>query len=242
MSLVDTPLRNKMHIIAKTDQSVLAKELLMAFNHAIQKVLEQKDTVVIAIPGGRSILPFFSLLLEQTDIAWSQTRWFMVDERMVSTTSQDSNYLQAKTVLFDPLITKGLLSTQQVFPFFYDPNSLDFGTKQYEETLRTQGGLFDIVLLGSGEDGHIAALFPEHNLLSSHHDGFLTFEDSPKPPAQRMTSSPHLITSAQYAFVLFIGSGKSKALADFKDEKIDIQKCPAKLALSCKECYLVTDL
>jgi len=70
---------------------------------------------------------------------------------------------------------------------------------------------FDLILISSGEDGHVAALFPNHHSVRKQAEYFLTMNDSPKPPPERMTASLSLLKRSTIALVLFYGEGKKDA-------------------------------
>lgn len=71
-----------------------------------------------------------------------------------------------------------------IHQFVTDIQSKDFGIQNYEEKLKKYGRAFDIVLLSSGEDGHIAALFPRHHSVRSDADFFLKMHHLPNPPSK----------------------------------------------------------
>jgi 6-phosphogluconolactonase len=71
-----------------------------------------------------------------------------------------------------------------------------------------------------GEDGHIASLFPQHELLSDETKGFLEILDSPKLPPHRITVSKNMILEIKVVFVFFIGDKKKKALEGFLDDRV----------------------
>lgn len=100
----------------------------------------------------------------------------------------------------------------------------------------------DIGLVGVGEDGHICSLFPNHRLLENTDYSYLRIEDSPKPPANRITVSKSMLQSMDTAFVFFMGESKKTALERFLGESTDDHDCPAKLVLGCENVVLVSDI
>jgi 6-phosphogluconolactonase len=120
--------------------------------------------------------------------------------------------------------------------------SKDYGAQKYTALLEKYGGEFDIVLVSSGEDGHIAALYPDHKAMSVSGKRYIFLSDSPKPPANRITSSVELIHKAKLLIVLFIGESKREAYEKFNNARIPILDCPAKLALKVKNVIVYTDL
>lgn len=112
---------------------------------------------------------------------------------------------------------------------------------EYQESFDHEGGRFDIVVLGAGEDGHVASLFP-HQSVNTKEKGFFYVHDSPKDPKDRVSISPTQIEQARRAVVLFMGEGKKEALANFLDPTKTVNDCPAKLALSAGEVLVLTDI
>jgi 6-phosphogluconolactonase len=166
----------------------------------------------------------------------------MVDERLVPLEDEQSNFGGLKRLLFDSLVEEGVIASEQLHPFVTRPSSSDFGCSAYHDELAKYGGRFSVVVVGVGEDGHIAGLFPHHRTLSETKATFLHFHDSPKPPADRMTASSPLVSGSDLAVVLALGEGKRVAWDAFRNELTSVTECPAKLALAAKECVVLTDL
>jgi 6-phosphogluconolactonase len=130
------------------------------------------------------------------------------DERCVPVDSPDS--------IRGALYREGALSHDDA-PAYELPLYLD-GERPHVAAMRAslpfrrrfQGGL-DVALLGLGPDGHVASLFPGHadpgvDTLIAHVD------DSPKPPAQRVTLTRHALLGSHACVVLAFGAGKREAL------------------------------
>jgi 6-phosphogluconolactonase len=77
--------------------------------------------------------------------------------------------------------------------------------------------LFDLVLLGLGEDGHTASLFPHHDLgRAPDAPSTLAVQDAPKPPPQRVSLSARRLSEARAVMFLVTGSSKAQAVADWR--------------------------
>ncbi|MEY4668780.1 MAG: hypothetical protein RL518_1479 [Pseudomonadota bacterium] len=213
---------------------------------AVCKAKGSDEPLVVGLCGGRSVVGLLGALqiesAHQPRDLLGRIQFFMVDERLVPLTDDQSNYGGLKRLLFDKLVEHGVISQRQLHPFVMNAAHSDFGCSNYRDELRSLGGKFTVVVLGVGEDGHIAGLFPHHPALAERSETFLYFHDSPKPPADRMTASSALITGADLSIILALGEGKRAAWTAFNDSSVSAEACPSKLALEAGECLVVTDL
>jgi len=231
-----------MEIIYQKNQTDLAKTGAAVIAETISDLLKKQPQVILALAGGRSLAGIFVGLAKDKIIDWSRVHIFMVDERLVPLNDLASNFSQANQALIEPLIKSSRLAEANVHPFIFMPNQPDFGLEQYTAELKRHGGKYDIILLGAGEDGHIAALFPQHHSIFNEAEFYLTFSDSPKSPPGRLTASKTLLAQAQAALIVFLGEAKLQAYHKFLDPKINLADCPAKLVKKIKHSYLLTDL
>ena len=213
---------------------------------ATLKAQGSETPLTVGLCGGRSVVGLLSALEKESanqpkDIL-KRIQFFMVDERLVPVTDEQSNYGGLKKLLFDSLVERGAISESQLHPFVCDTTLADFGCARYAEELRGVGGRFTVVVLGVGEDGHVAGLFPHHRSLSVPGLSFIHFHDSPKPPADRMTASVGLIEGADLSIVLALGEAKRAAWESFKAAGTSVADCPAIMATRAASCVVVTDL
>ena len=110
-----------------------------------------------------------------------------------------------------------------------------------EKELVDLGSVYDIVLLSSGEDGHIGAIYPNHHSFDDDAEMFITMDDSPKPPPKRMSISKKLLKKTGTAIILFKGDAKKDAYMKFLDKKTPVEGLPAKLVKDIDDLYVVTD-
>lgn len=204
------------------------------------------EPLTLGLCGGRSVVGLLSALeresINQPRELLGRIQFFMVDERLVPLTDEQSNFGGLKRLLFDALVEKGTISAQQLHPFRTNKEVADFGCGAYGEELAVCGGKFTAVVLGVGEDGHVAGLFPNHPTLQERESRFLHFHDSPKPPSDRMTASAALITNAELSVVIVLGEAKRDAWNAFTNQEVTVAVCPAKLATKAHSCLVVTDL
>lgn len=225
-----------MTAIIKASRYELESKAAKIISDSIFKLLETKDQVVLAIPGGRSVCAVFESLKKE-DLPWDKVHVFMVDERMVPLDDSQSNFKLVSDCFLSELSKQNKLPKENVHPF-----RVEQGIAAYEKELKSLGGAYDIVLLSAGEDGHMGGLFPNHDSLKDDAEYFVEFHNSPKPPPGRMSMSRKLLLKTQIAVLLFFGEGKREAFKKFSDQTVDYAACPVKLVSSIKESFVLTDL
>jgi len=228
-------------IISYRDKYELESRAGDIITQSVNRLLKKQKTAVLGIPGGRSVSGIFRRLRGKS-ISWGKIHIFMVDERLVPLDDPQSNFKLAREHLVDELLARGRLPPENVHPFVMDESQPDFGISDYENELLRHGGIYDVVLLSSGEDGHVAGLYPEHHSVRNESRSYIVFHDSPKPPKDRMSISRRLLTKSRVAILLFEGEIKRAAYAKFHDKHTDFRLCPAKLVLSIRDSYVLTDL
>lgn len=229
-----------MEIIRNKNLKKLERIVVDVLVKNIRCMLKRKEYVVLGIVGGKSILGIFSLLKEEKRIAWGKVHIFMVDERLVDLDNEESNFKLARDFFINSLIENGLLPVENVHPFVLK-DSEDFGVSEYEREFKKYGDSFDIVIFSSGEDGHIAALFPNHDSVRNDSEYFLFMEDAPKSPEKRMSASRKLILRSKVALILFLGEKKGEAYRNFLKGD-DVFSCPARLVKKIEKSYVITNL
>src|SRR6266566_5459170 len=132
-------------------------------------------------------------LLSTLDLEWGRVAVLFGDERCVPPDHPDSNYRMVKESLLDRVAP----ATVYRMPAELGP---DEGADAYAEVVANVAPL-DFVLLGVGEDGHVASLFPGHPVLQA--DGLTAgVRDSPKPPPERVTLTLEALRDARSVLIL----------------------------------------
>jgi 6-phosphogluconolactonase len=227
--------------ILEKDQDRLLQRVAIHLCEKIKTALANRQQVNLAVPGGRSVIKIFQVMQgEQLD--WHRVHFFIIDERLVAIDHPDSNYKLLQDTFIDPLAQAGRIASGNAHPFILDMARGDRGAQDYERVLAEHGFRYDIILLSSGEDGHVGALYPHHHSIADSHHGFIVMDDSPKPPPERMTSSLSLMQTADVAILLFAGEAKREVYEKFKDVRYSVTDCPAKFVLEMKDTTVFTDL
>jgi 6-phosphogluconolactonase len=222
-------------MIIKDSREVLEKKSAWILAESIQDIIDEQNHVVFAVPGGRTVGAILrKLAFEPVD--WEKVHFFMVDERLVSLDHAESNFKLVSSCL------ESFVNRANLHPFIHNPCDNATALQSYNQLLRSYGGKFDIVLLSSGEDGHIASLFANHETFASKEELFLLTESAPKPPPSRMTASKRLITSSRVALLLFLGTEKQDAFTAYIDDQVPVNRCPAKIVQTIQQHYILAEL
>ena len=220
-------------IISETEGKDPAEKTCEAFYDQLKRFSEENHTVVVSLCGGDSPKEFYKEIPRQADKIppedWKRIHFFWTDERLVPPEDERSNFKMADRLFLHEMVSRGILPEENIHRFRGEAKEADRVLARYNEELIELGGKIHIPILGVGDDGHIGSLFPRHRLVTEQKEEFLLIEDSPKPPARRMTISPAHLKKSDVPFLLFIGKGKREAFRCFESED-DPADCPARLA------------
>ena len=163
----------------------------------------QRGRATLAIPGGRSPGPVLTHLARICD-AFVRERLSLLwlDERAVPPGHAERNDA-ATLAAWDA----GGARPAQVLAMPAERSDLEAAAEDYTRMLHqaTGDGVLDVCLIGLGEDGHLASLFPRHAGLTELSDCFVV-SDSPKPPPRRLTVSLPVMSRARPRVVLRAGT------------------------------------
>ncbi len=163
----------------------------------------QEGGGTLVISGGTTPVQAYDLLAGRSGLAWGRVTVLFADERCVPPDDPESNYGMAQAKLI-----------ARVHPASVHRMAGELGAEEaarrYDDVLSTLGAL-DLVLLGIGEDGHTASLFPGNPALEA--GGLaVAVHGAPKPPPDRVSLSFQALRSARRVIVLATGSGKAEAV------------------------------
>jgi len=181
-----------------------------------EQAIAARGRFTVALSGG-SLPRLISepLIAEplRSRVNWSAWHVFWADERCVPLDHPDSNYRLARVQLFDhvPIPANQIYPINETLP----PAA---AAAAYQDIMAQVFQLgrpyprFDLILLGMGEDGHTASLFPRHPLLSETNQWVAPIFDSPKPPPTRITLTLPVINQAEHVVFISTGAGKAGVL------------------------------
>lgn len=190
-----------------------ARRLLTVLKHRPPSPLP----FTLALSGGRIAPPFYDALVTATGphrSFWDEVHFFFADERCVPLDAPESNFRTAELHLLGPLG----IPTRHTHPFLTSRDPEFAAAQAQAEVLRCtarnpQGTpQLDLIILGMGEDGHVASLFPAAGPEIAHSHRVFLPVTSPKPPPHRLTLSYAVLAAARAVWVLVSGPGKADAL------------------------------
>lgn len=194
--------------------------------HCGMLAVRERDVFTIGLSGGSTPLPVFDLLAQpewQARLPWKQTQVYWCDERCVPPESPDSNYGQG----WQHLLSKVDIPLEQIHRIEGEDPDPDAAAARYAAQLPAR---FDLLVLGIGDDGHTASLFPGSSVLFERIRKTVHVANSPKPPPNRITITPPVIEGARHLLLLAVGMEKAHAVARALASPFPIDEIPARLA------------
>ncbi|MFN3695224.1 MAG: 6-phosphogluconolactonase [Ignavibacterium sp.] len=183
----------------------------------------------LALSGGSTPKYIYKYLAENFSekIEWSKINFFWGDERCIPPTDDESNYKTA----YDNLLSKISIPEENIFRIKGE-NNPEAEAKSYSEKIRVelpqqnQLPQFDLIMLGLGEDGHTASIFPDQmNLLNENK--ICSVAIHPTTKQKRITLTGKVINNARNVVFIVTGKNKSKIVDDLLNHKQDSKKYPA---------------
>jgi 6-phosphogluconolactonase len=184
---------------------------------------------VVALSGGSTPRATYTLLANDelaARVDWPRVRVFWGDERCVPPDHAGSNYRMARETLLDhvPLPTRNVHRIQGELP----PDQAATAYQAELEAVLGAGGQFDLILLGMGEDGHTASLFPSTVALHEQ-TRWVVAQYVDKLSAWRVTLTPVAINAAAHVTFLVSGVGKAERLREVLDGPHQPDVLPAQI-------------
>ena len=214
------------------DKPALVQRALTLVIEAIQNAVANHGYCTLALAGGSTPKPLYAALATQ-DLPWENLYIFWGDERYVPVEHPDSNAGMAKSVWLDQVP----IPHDQVFMTPTAEGDPAISAQQFEANLRQAFGplqglapdevpRFDLILLGMGDDGHTASLFP-HTAALGVSDRLITVGYKGSDP--RITFTVPLINHSRRVLFLVAGADKQTALAQVFAPEGDDLAYPSRL-------------
>ena len=192
------------------DAAALAEAAAREFARAAREAIAGRGIFRVVLAGGSTPRALYGRLARQPhrrSIPWDRVRFFWGDERCVPPDNERSNYRMARETLLEPL----QIPAQRVLRMKGDQVPAA-AARGYEWTIRKEfrgsPACFDLILLGLGEDGHTASLFPGTAALAESRR-LVAANFVPKFGQWRITMTYRAINAARR--IVFLASGVEKA-------------------------------
>jgi len=175
--------------------------------HSAKQAILQRGRFVVALSGGSTPKAIYQALTKETNIDWTKVWLFWSDERAVAPDHTNSNYKMAMEH-FQQLP----IPPHQIFRMKAE-TEIEKHAKEYEETIIHYLGthLFDLVMLGVGEDGHTASLFP-NTLALSEETRLVVANYVPQLNTHRMTLTFPCINKSARIAIYALGTAKQEII------------------------------
>ncbi len=175
----------------------------------IRGAIAARGACRLALAGGETPRAIYAAL--PVDLAWDKVWITFGDERCVPPDHADSNYKMAREALLERVPAAHVFRIRG--EVFQEQAAAEYDQLLANEAARTGEARYihDLILLGMGEDGHTASLFPGMETLSETVRRVVP-AFGPKPPPQRVTMTLPLLNAARKVFFLAKGAGKAEIL------------------------------
>ena len=198
------------HTAANDDK--LALDLAKAIADKLADALAERDRASLAVSGGRTPAAMFQVL-SQIDIDWRRVDVTLVDERWVAEDQAGSNAALVKANLMQHLAAEA-----NFIAMYNGADSNLAGVQQCQQDLSAMRRPLDVVVLGMGNDGHTASLFPDcpnlQQAMAEHNPALCAATTAPVEPTQRMTWTAQQIHLARHKLLHLVGDDKLDTLAE----------------------------
>jgi 6-phosphogluconolactonase len=191
------------------DAEAVARHAADALAWRIGDARQQRREVHIALAGGRTPRRAYELLAE-IEGSWNHVHLWLGDERCVPPDDPESNARMVRESLYANARSEPPKLHAVPFPTQPEDAAWCYGRAIADAV---PDGVFDIVLLGMGPDGHTASLFAGHPVLLAREAPCVPVRGAPKPPPERITITMPVIRRARHTLLLVTGADKREALA-----------------------------
>ena len=212
------------------DPDVLAATLRKYVLQAQRAGFDRHGVFKVGVSGGslpktlaKALIPEGNGSPEDT-VDFAKWEIFFADERAVPLNHEDSNYKLLQDELLDKLPADQGKPVVHTIDVEYLDDVQEMADVYQESLLKSFAAkdsvkipIFDLLLLGCGPDGHTCSLFPNHELLRETDAWVVPIEDSPKPPAKRITLTLPVVTHASKIAFVATGDGKREILKKILD-------------------------
>ena len=236
MALMIEKIIDNYHLIICQDKSELSIKVADYISERIKIILNAKERFQLCLCGGSTPKNVYDFL-SQRELNWEKVDVFLGDERCVNATSDESNTLMINNSLLNNFGSKA-----DFYNIFSDEEINEDISKELliaELKKKCEGNppTFDFTLLGLGNDGHTASLFPNKNnkteefVITSFGNGL-----------KRISFTPKVLSASRKIAFVVSGTSKQIALKRLFSNSESSDRTPAKLIKSKSEILVFSDL
>jgi 6-phosphogluconolactonase len=222
------------------DKTALIQRSLELVLERLERAIQERGMATIALAGGSTPKPLYEALAEQ-DLPWDHLHVFWGDERYVPSDHSDSNEGMARAAW----LNKVSIPAANIHPMLTDDPDPAIAAQRHEQEVqqffRTKSGEFpalDVILLGMGDDGHTASLFPHTEALQVR-DRLITVGRKDGQP--RITFTIPFINQSRCVIFMVTGQNKRPALAQVFATEADAMNYPSRLIQPQGELWWLLD-
>ncbi len=223
-------------LVASADATTVARDASARIAKLLRAAIARGGRASLALSGGNTPRDAYALLAKEPGLDWSKVAVFWVDERAVPPTDDRSNYRWARATLLEPTG----IDASRVHRMPADAPDLEAAARAYAEAVgaeveRDAEGLpaFDVVVLGVGDDGHTASLFPGETTIDVH-DRLVAAVPARDKREARLTLTAPVLEHARNVLILAVGAAKRPALERVWAAQGDIHATPARVVRGCR--------
>lgn len=209
----------------------VAQAVAARFIELGQEAIAERGRFIVALAGGSTPKRVYELLASESykgQLDWSKVHIFFGDERCVPPDDAESNYRMAN----EAMLSRVSLPAENIHRMNGVGDAVA-NARLYEDEMRTYFNdaawpRFDLILLGMGDDGHTASLFPGTEVLTER-EAWVAGLWVEKLGAYRITLTAPAINHAAHIIFLVTGENKAERLAEILKDEHDTARLPAQL-------------
>lgn len=217
-----TEKRKNRNVFVLEDPEKVAEYAAIKWIEIAQQAIGRTGRFTVALSGGKTPVGLYRKLAElQRPFPWDKTHIFIVDERFVPFEDEESNL----RMIYRVLLRNVSVPEKNIHPITTDTTSPAESAEKYEQELRSffsteqkEFPVLDLVLLGMGQDGHTASLFPGTDALNEtrHYAVPVSLPER----SERVSLTLPLINNAVHIIFLVTGRNKSAVIRDVLEREI----------------------
>ena len=223
-------------LVASRDGAEVAREAATRIARVLRNGIARNGRVALALSGGNTPRDAYGLLARESGLDWTKVDVFQVDERAVPPTSPRSNWAMIDAALVRPA---GIAAARAHRMPAEDPDG-DAVSRAYQRTVESRVEVdadgvasIDVVVLGIGEDGHTASLFPGDPVVDVH-DRLVSPVAAKGDREARITLTSTALEHARNIYIIAVGGAKRSALERVWAAQGDVHETPARIVRGCR--------